>query len=248
MSKDQKHFLVVGGTGSIGRRIVGHLVSRQIFVDTMARGETDPEVFQGTRAVDGRTMIRDVRCDVTRYSAVKDCFTDHFSRQGPLDGIVYCVGQCSLQGFDAAVSVPLSDMTPLKFSRDFDQQVTGFFNIMACFLRHVEPSGHVVVIGSAITRLTDEKCPAFLKAGHYAAAKAAQHELVRWYRRDELVRENRVCIHYLAPIAVDTPFHQDCERRPPAMISVDTVAKEVMKCLDRSTPVDKVISSPSCPT
>jgi len=80
--------------------------------------------------------------------------------------------------------------------------------------------------------------------GHYATAKAAQCELVRWFRRDPNIKDRNILVHRLAPAAVDTSFHQGCQHQPPAMLSVDDVAQRVLDALQSTAVIDEIMMPP----
>jgi len=179
-------------------------------------------------------------CDVSRLKQVFDDVTcpsdmDHMAsnyQSRPLiSDIIYAVGDCPPGGFDAEVATPLTDEeTSQRMLKTFKRHVTGLCNVVSSFHQYIQPGGCIVVIGSAITRLTTETCPDWLFAGHYAAAIAAQAEYVKWLRmNDPNLREKSILVHRIAPVAVDTVFHKGCEKQPPAMLTLESVAERVFE-------------------
>lgn len=244
MSSLKMEVLVVGGTGSIGSAIVRELYTTGYGVTVMSRGKhpfnKDDVVEQVTGAK--RTLaLREVHCDVTNRRSVHYCHRKHFGLSRHLAGIVYTVGHGPPGGFDEEISVPLSELADVHFTNELTRHVTGLFNVVSQYRRSLRDRGHIIVIGSAITRLTDDTCPPWLHAGHYATAKAAQAELVRWLRRDPNLKGKNILVHHLAPAAVDTPFHRGCMHQPPALLSVTQVARRVLDAMESTTPLDEMM-------
>lgn len=238
--------LVVGGSGSIGWPICRALIAQGYQVISLTRGmHPRPEEYalhlNGTAEKD---QLREVNCDVVFSNDVSDSLVLHSQTVALLSAIVYAVGDCPPGGFDNEVSIPLCNLRDHVLTNELNRQVIGLLNVMGNFHSWIQPSGHVVVISSAITRLTDATCPPWLHAGHYAAAKAAQDELVRWFRRDPNIKDRNILVHRLAPAAVDTPFHQGCQHQPPAMLSVDDVANRVIDCLQSTAVIDEIMMPP----
>lgn len=246
--------LVVGGTGSIGKAVVAALLREGAHVRVLTRYERRArhklaDLLQEYNSKD----IEDDRLDISETDVIanKDLWKVHHffhvseedEGESSLNAIVYTVGHCPPGGFDEAVKTPLTEQTGFQLRQELDLHVIGLGNVASELIPCLMPGGHLLVISSAITRLTDEQCPPWLHAGHYAAAKAAQDELVRWLRRDPLVKENKILIHRLAPAAVDTPFHQGCKHSPPAMLPVEEVACHVLRALQSNVIVDEMLTS-----
>lgn len=249
-SFEGKLAIVIGGSGAIGSEIVRALLEKGCHVAAISRGATGLELLRKrcTHAPHLSTFVADVRCP----SDLKEVLTRLLRRMGQqcrLRALIYAVNRSLPEGFMEEISTPLSGDIGLKWHEAIAVHVTGFLECCRVFLPPIENGGHVVALSSAITRLTDETCPPWLYAGHYAAAKAALDELIRWLRRDPLVHEKKILVHRIAPAAVDTPFHHGTppERRPPALLPIKTVVDEVIAALGGTTAVDKVLV-PSIPS
>jgi NAD(P)-dependent dehydrogenase (short-subunit alcohol dehydrogenase family) len=236
----QGEVLVVGGSGSIGWPICRALIAQGYQVISLTRG-IHPRPAEYDMRLNGTTekvQLREINCSVICMDYVR-----LFIRR-PLAAIIYAVGDCPPGKFDAAVKVPLCDIDDGILIHELNILLVGLLNVVRKLYACLQPSGHVVVISSAITRLTDATCPSWLHAGHYAAAKAAQDELVRWFRRDPNIKDRNILVHRLAPAAVDTPFHQGCQHQPPAMLSVDDVAQRVLDALQSTAVIDEIMMPP----
>ncbi|HBE90024.1 MAG: hypothetical protein A3E37_00140 [Candidatus Andersenbacteria bacterium RIFCSPHIGHO2_12_FULL_46_9] len=244
-SQTKGQVLVVGGSGSIGWPICRALLAEGYRVISMTRGiHPRPEeyAFHLTGTYE-KAMLREINCNVV-FSNVLDGVALHSQTREQLSAIVYAVGHCPPGGFDNEVSIPLCYLDGQVLTDELNRQVIGLLHVMGSLYSRIQPSGHVVVISSAITRLTDETCPPWLHAGHYATAKAAQCELVRWFRRDPNIKDRNILVHRLAPAAVDTSFHQGCQHQPPAMLSVDDVAQRVLDALQSTAVIDEIMMPP----
>ena len=236
-------YLIVGGTGSIGSVVVDTLAARKATVHVFSRGERKTFTSGRNRTGFGQASVYDYLCDVTIATQVEKCFLQYFNQQDPtLDGIVYCVGHCPPGGFDKAIEVPLSNMSLSYFMEEHNRQVVGLFNTLRQFQSQIKPLGNVVVVGSAITRLTPDDCPPFLHAWQYSAAKAAQLKVTHGFRCDPAFKGKDIRFTHISPIAVDTPFHEGCQHNPPAKVSIERVIKEIVSGLSRTISADVTIN------
>lgn len=237
MLKD--HVVVFGGSGFIGSRITFRLINAGYSVTSVSRGTHDQPMEVACDDPDNSSLLQH-RCDVTHEGAVIRLFDDWFSKQ-PIHGLVYAVGNCPPAGFDDEVATPLTEHSVERIEEDFDQYVTGLFNVVKHGRDLISQNGHITVIGSAITRLADDRCPPWLHAGQYAIAKAAQKEMVTWLRRDPNLRKRNLFVHYLAPAAVASPFHENCEHQPPRMLPVDAVTQAVVETMQSTEVIDRMM-------
>jgi len=240
--KNECEIIVFGGTGSIGSAITqalyrhGHnvcVVSRHQRVRLLENIKSSGQPFgQTIRYKCADVLLSD---DLEKLSIQKTPPAD-------IIGAVYAVGHCPPAGFEQEISRPISEVGE-SIADEFNRHVLGLHNVAAWCLQHLRPGGFICVIGSAITRLTDVQCPAWLHAGHYAVAKAAQHEYVRWLRRDPHIREKKILVHCLAPRAVDTPFHHGSlpEHQPPVKLPMSDVIDEVLTAIQSKFAVDKIL-------
>ena len=206
--KDILKVCIFGATGSIGRAVCRSLddqYNEELHIAAVARTARQlvalKKEFRGVKT----TATLDVAKD-------KGALEDLVKNLPDMDAVIYTIGECPPQGFAKSVSKPLTDRTLIKhLYRELNQQVIGLQRVVSTMLPHIKEGGTIVVIGSAINRVTDESCPPWLFAGHYASAKACQKEMLCWMRRDPLVKKRRIKIKYLAPAAIDTPFHNSKE-------------------------------------
>jgi len=114
-----------------------------------------------------------------------------------------------------------------RWNATFDTYVKGFLISFRTMLTQINRGGHVVALGSAITRFPSDALPP-INAGPYAAAKAALSELVKWVRRE--AKERGVLVSIVSPGAVDTSSHHtgDLAAIPKRMLSLDTVCDTII--------------------
>lgn len=237
--KTKREIVVFGGTGSIGGAISKKLFESGRDVTVVSRNKRYPllETVKSCGLAPGPT-IRYLKANVTHEDHVK-AVARSLTNVG---AIIYAVGHCPPAGFEAQIQCPLTEIFR-ELQQEFEQHVIGLHNVVVNIAREIRRCGCLVVIGSAITRLTDENCPDWLYAGQYATAKAAQHEYVRWLRRDPMIRNRNIRIHYLAPRAVNTPFHDHCspDHEPPVKLPISEVVDEVLAAIDSGVHVDKIV-------
>jgi short-subunit dehydrogenase len=223
-------YAVIGATGNLGSPIAEQLYEMGANVHALARSDEDLESLAKHKAKENfHCYPVDVR-DTTLLGTALPMLPK-------LDGLVYCIGHCPPRGFDDEIEHPLSEVPTEKLSRDIRNHVLYLVHTFKYFASKnlFNANAHIVVIGSAITRLTENTCPPWLHAWHYIAANAAKEVIVRGMRHDPFSKRLKLLIHYLAFGAVNTPFHEGCEHQPPKMIHVATVVKEVMKALGSPT-------------
>lgn len=228
-----KNIAVFGATGNLGRPIFKQLMKLGASAHAIVRSECVFRSFSwGDPACPHFIVIDDLRL---LNSKVK------LPSLPELDGYVYCIGHCPAHGFDDEVSAPLSELPLNKLERDLNNQVLHLARVHQYLLgkQLLARGAAIVVLGSAITQFTEDTCPPWLHAWHYIAATAAKEALVRGMRHDPLAKELGLRIHYLAFGAVDTPFHEGCEHRPPKLLTIQQVTVEVMKALISDVVVHK---------
>jgi len=93
---------------------------------------------------------------------------------------------------------------------------------------------------SAVTRLKGA-FPPFLQAHYHASVISALDWLIEGMRHDPVMAGMGIKIHRLAPIAVNTPFHTGGPR-PPKLLEVEDVVREVLAALASEETVDKEIA------
>lgn len=247
-----KNFAVFGAAGEIGRAVIEGLsraTNGKVGICPVVRdqyGVTDPVKQLMRRLNPAIKMMGWYPADVSCRAEVGRLAVDIKGNYEVLHGIIYSVGHCSPGGFDAAVCSPLSSIDCVGLRRELEMHVVGLQNVFRYVAPLLASGGSVVVVGSAITRLTDEVCPSWLYAGPYAAAKAAQSELVMWMRRDPLVKERALKIHLLEFGAVDTRFFAGSSHEQPAFLPMERAVEEILAALMSSAHVTKVVSEEQC--
>lgn len=236
-----KRFIVFGGTGAIGGEVVKQLTQEGARVWSMSRHAL--EMFSTECVVNRVVDVASPISLIELEARIKAESTDDEGHFTPFDGIVFAVGVRYEGGFDGAIRYSLFFLPMWCLEAEMSTHVYGLQNILTHFESLLKPKGCFVVVSSAITRLTARTCPPWLYAGHYAAAKAAQDELVRWWRRDQVVRAQKLLIHRLAFGAVETPFHANSEHRPSRLIPLEKAGSEIVRALGSKRLVDKTVLS-----
>ncbi len=250
-----KRFLVFGGSGSIGGAVTRQLLVKGTSVHVATRSDSRAHNQLAYLESCFGSCLDICGADVTSHYSLCRMSAERYRTPNPandlsLDGIIYAVGNCPPGGFDKEVGQSLTTVchgdpdVETKLREALLLHVVGLRNVSTLFCALKERRSPVVVISSAITRLSSPNAPPippWLHAGHYAAATAAKDALVAWLRQDPVVKEKELLIHRLAFGAVNTPFHQGCTHVPPTMLSLDEVADHVLKALTSDEIVDEVI-------
>lgn len=214
-----KTAVVVGGTGGIGRNIVGALEGIGCRVAVISRGQ-QAFVFQPH----DHPLVSTYVGDTTNEEDLKPLVTTIFKEHGSVDYAVYSVG------LPPDIDKPMLEYPPDEWDRTFETYVKGFLLFFQATLPHMSQGGHFVVIGSAVTRFPADALPPIF-AGHYAAAKAALAESVKWARRE--AHGKGAFLSLIVPGAVDTANHQTgtLARIPKRLLPVTTVTNAVVAFL-----------------
>ena len=214
-----KTAIVVGGTGAIGRNIVHALEEIGCQVAVISRGHHN-FVFQPS----DHPLVTTYIGDATKEEEIKPLIATILKEHGNLDYAVYSAG------LPPDVDKPLSDYSAADLDRTFNTYVKGFLLFFQTTLPHINQGGHIIVLGSAITRFSCDSIPP-ISAGHYAAAKAAVAESVKWARRE--AHERGAFLSLIAPGAVDTMNHQSgaLAKIPKRLLPVTTVTAAVVTFL-----------------
>jgi len=249
-----KRFLVFGGSGSIGGAITRALLKQDATVHVATTNDKKAHILLSDLEDRFGPCLDICGADVESCYSLYRMWAERYSTRNQADdlhlnGIIYAVGNCPTGGFDEEVRQPLATVchgdpdVGAKLREALLLHAVGLRNVSTLF-SILEKRSPVVVISSAITRLTAPGAPpipGWLHAGHYAAAIAAKDMIIAWLRRDPVVVKMGLLIHRLALAAVDTPFHQGCEHAPPAMLSLDEVAGHALEALASDEVVDKVV-------
>ncbi len=189
----KKAAIVVGGTGGIGSGIVAALAKKGIRVAAVSRAQMT------SLDLTAKHLVSHFQADATDEASVKLLFERINGELGKADYLVYAAG------LPPDVRVSLAEYPLTDWDRTFDTYVKGFLIFFRSALPHMKSPAHFVVLGSAITRFPADALPP-IHAGHYAAAKAALAELVKWMRRE--AHDHGALLSLVSPSAVDTAIHR----------------------------------------
>lgn len=237
--------VVIGVTGAIGSALAERLVDRGYRIIGLSRSAG----LIGRFASSGsglRGELHESSVDVRDIDAVRAAARDVANRVGPPKAVIYAVGR------PPDVEVSLLEYPAAEWSATIDTYVSGFIYSVQCFAPLLQSGGHIVALGSAITRFTTATLPPF-HAGHYAAAKAALDAVCVWARRD--LHARGILLSRLAPSAVDTDYHRRAprERRPPTVVPMERLCYRIISAIENHEEIDEVMMgdlplSPAEPT
>jgi 3-oxoacyl-[acyl-carrier protein] reductase len=204
-----KVVIVVGGSGGIGVHLVRCLSELQCQVVVLARGTNC--VFPGSKDVAFYPT------NVTVEEEVRRSIAEITKTHHGIDGVIYSAGR------SPDVTVPLVRYPSLEFKKTFDIYVVGFLHVFQAVLPHMNPGGHIVILGSAITRFPSDGLP----------PKAAIAELAKWARRE--AHNERVLLSVVAPGAVDTISHRigALGKIPKNLLPVTAVTEVILGMLQK---------------
>ncbi len=214
--------IVFGAAGYVGTLLRHGLNDSQVV--PVVKNRAQQEVVSGSLVADVRRPGELVR----------------LSREvGPCDSVIYTVGHCPPGGFDEENGTPLSKLETSFFQAHYERLVFGLQNVFRETWKNLLSGGSFIVIGSAITRLTNETCPPWLHVGDYASAQSAQAELVRWMRRDPAVRAESLNVHRLAVGSIEgSPFFDDTTHQPSAFVPTSSLISQVARLIEATRSED----------
>jgi len=214
-----KTVFVLGGTGGIGSAVVHSFHRLGWHVAVMARGckpknlnlSNDKSVTLYTGNAADENDMRRVGREFAEVHGRADC-------------LVYSVG------VPPDIGIALSEYPVEDWDTTFDTYVKGFLLSFQVMLPYMNSGGHIIALGSAITRFSSDSLPP-IYAGHYAAAKAALSELVKWSRRE--AKEKGVRVSLLSPGAVDTAAHKvgDLANVPKKLLPLSVVCDAILSMI-----------------
>lgn len=193
--------MVWGATGGIGRAVVQRLVDE---------GWT---VVAATRHVDAQSLPTPhiIEADVASPYEVKVAVQRAGQLVTAVDLWVYCVGDIA--------TVTVDEMTPTKWQRIIDANLTGAFTTTLYSFPLLAPDAHLIYIGALSERL---RLPGM---SAYAAAKSGLEAFIETLRKEQ--RRRRITL--LRPAAVDTPFWEKVALRLPKQpLTSQNVADRIM--------------------
>jgi len=198
--EERRVAVVTGGTGALGRWVVGGLAARGHRVHVPRRGaggerETIAFLREELDAEEAE-RVSFAPCDVTDPEAVEAFFSEIVEVEGRLEILVNGVG-----GFEMA---PLEETTPEAWERMFSMNATSAF---LCS-RAAAPSmakgswGRIVTVASAPAL---ERGAARMSA--YAPSKAAVLNLT--YSLAAELRPRGITVNAVVPTVIDTPANRE---------------------------------------
>ncbi len=224
--KSENVVLVIGATGAIGRALSSGFVESGWRVVGVSRHEPSYDSLSSPESYVHLTG------DVTAESAVPSIFYAARRIFGSLRSVVYT------PALEPDVDVPLLSYPLSNWHRTMNIYASGFLSCLQQAARELPAGGHIVVLGSAVTRFDSKSLPP-LFLGHYAAAKSALNELCKWGRRE--AHEKGLLLSRFSPSAVAVPFHQNAPsyRKPPAMVPLDYLTGRIVGAVQRGVEIDE---------
>jgi NAD(P)-dependent dehydrogenase (short-subunit alcohol dehydrogenase family) len=215
-----KTAIVVGGTGGIGVEVVHTFRENGYRTVVIARGQNNKRLSE----FEGCPNVTLYKGDVTKVADYRSLLETILKDLKEVDYVVYSTG------LPPDTDVPLSKYSLGDWDRTFDIYVKGFLLTFQATLSSFKEGGHIIMLGSAITRFSWDSLPP-ISAGHYAAAKAAAAELVKWARRE--AHEHGVLVSLVSPGAVDTASHRTgtLTKIPKRLLPVKSVTDTVLSLL-----------------
>jgi NAD(P)-dependent dehydrogenase (short-subunit alcohol dehydrogenase family) len=236
-----KTVVVFGANGQVGRPLVKRLVDEGAVVIAMCKNERQVMYFEDwMKEVNlGGLQAAALPCNIIDESpnsmtCLLSLGLDFMGRGHEIHGMVYAVNHYPAGGgVTEASRDPLTQKMARDLQLELNLHVTGLHRAVSAALPYSANGARFVVVSSAVTEITDAQCPPFLHAGLYSAAKAAQDELVKWWRRDETIKKKNIRLQLLKPSAIDTPSHDGPfgapkDKRIPMPVFLDEVLAALM--------------------
>lgn len=219
--------VIVGGTGNVGRECLRCFTESGFQTWALSRHAPDNNLCCGLWK----------HCDVTNELDFRGALAEVL---GPLSDMAVLV---YTPAFPPDVEIGLADYPMEAWRQTLTVYVTGFLVAFQEGLRLMKSGGHIVAIGSAVTRFDGQHLPP-INAGHYSAAKAALNELCKWGRREAHTRG--LLLSRIAPGALDVPYHREApkERRPKATLPVPALVRQIIDAVNEGRELDLELVAP----
>ena len=188
--------LITGGTGAIGRVIVGRFLDSGYRVGVTYRSESEWTALAGARAPEaGSGALMGVQADVTRDGPMKDAVDRIASTLGGLRVLVHAAG-----GYSGGVPVESVGEDALRSMMEL--------NLHSAFwaAKHVIPHAKRAGAGRLLFVSSRGSVVTYPGAAPYAAAKAGLNALVGTLARELLASE--ITANAIMPSMVDTPANR----------------------------------------
>ncbi len=232
------NIVVLGAAGHIGSAVARRLHGDGHTVTSLVKNHDQ------IPRVNGRG------CAVGIFNVVTRLWDPCAGESSLIDALIYCVGHCPLGGFKTAVNNRLWDTRDL--GRELDLHAFGVLNSYQQFLEDMQPSGHMIFMSSAATRLLGipyEKRPPIQIYGHLAAI-AAGDALIEGMRMDPATIARGLKIHRVMPPAIsDSPFHQvEGGCKLPVTVTTKQVVEAIVGLLSASSHTNlSLVPAPATP-
>lgn len=170
-----KTMVVAGGTGDLGKEVVRLLVNKGVHVVLLGRSSAKALAEECTSK---GTPMQWFAFDPA--NGVLPKFPDNFG----VDGAFYCVGDSSA----VYAGIGKSDPSSLEFVADRVLHEAGLQMFVDALLPHCTSGARFVVTGSEVSEMKQQKG---MEQITYAAAKAAQRDLVRHLRETSSYKDDK---------------------------------------------------------
>lgn len=213
-----KKMIVTGASSGIGRALA--LRAAQNNFATVLIGRNAAALDEISKLIhDGGGLCTTLTMDITDPQAASAIVSTTVQRYGAIDIVVNNAG--------TAASGPLYEQSDQDVRLQFETHVLAALRLTRWALPELAKSkGQVFFFGSGVARVPTPNL------GAYPAAKAAVRAMSTQLRRE--VRSMGVCVTYVDPGAVDTPFMQRAGMAGPPqrlMVSPHTVAKKILRAI-----------------
>ena len=231
MQSSSRTVAVIGATGNIGSAVTKQFARMGYSVIAMARRLDRLQALDRDTAGLG-PCIRTLSIDVCDEASTRECFASLAQMSAEIGGVVYAAG------LPPDVDISLAQYPIADFRLAFEVYVTGFLAVFQQVVARLNPGGHLLVLSSAITRLSSDRLPGF-HAGHYAACKGALDYLIIWARRE--AHKSGLLLSRLAPGAVDCEYHRSAPPnfRAPALLPMSAVVERITFAIDQRIEIDE---------
>lgn len=220
--RERRTAVIVGGTGNVGRECLRTFTDAGFRTLSLSRHAPQHE------GADNELWRC---CDVTDETAFRAVLAEVLGPPVDMTALIYT------PALPPDVEVGLAEYPMEAWQQTLAVYVTGFLVAFQEGLRLMKAGGHIVALGSAVTRFEEQHLPPFF-AGHYSAAKAALNELCKWGRRE--AHQRGLLLSRVAPGALDVPYHREAplNRRPKATLPVPNLVREIVTAVSDARELD----------
>lgn len=159
---DPRHYVVLGATGGIGSELCRRLAVKGARLTIGARSETN--LVKLAEELDAHAVV----VDATRSDQVEHFFAEAIRAQGPISGVVHCVGSLLLK--------PAHLTSDVEWAGTLETNLTSaFFVVRAAARAMMQTGGSVVLVSSVVSHvgLANHEAIAAAKAGLIGLMRSA---------------------------------------------------------------------------